>query len=129
MSIYYWSCIECGGFDFIEQYDNLSDIIVSYRMVTYCFNYIFNRWDKHRTHIRLLTGAIYRHDFMDIQKLDLRSAARSEGIIQHITELGVHITKKKSGNRRMLFIAIMCARGFIVVVCCYCSVLLYFCCM
>ena len=44
-------------------------------------------WDKRRTHIRLVTVAMYRHDFMDVAELNLRSAKKAEELMKYIAGL------------------------------------------
>jgi hypothetical protein len=44
-------------------------------------------WDKRRMHIRLVTGAMYRHDFMDVAELNLRSAKKAEELMKYIAGL------------------------------------------
>ena len=59
-------------------------------------------WDKKRTHLRLLTDTIYRHDFMDVAELNLRSAKKAEEIMAYITELISNITSIKQRNLKIV---------------------------
>ena len=62
--------------------------------------------DRNRTHLRLLTAPIYRHDFMNVEGLELRKPKRGETILKTLTEIGGNIEIKKIISNQALQIRI-----------------------